>query len=84
MLVYLKPAIIAGSLLLVASPSFAKTDCNKDVAEFDAAVMTTTASKAVVVKATKLRDEAKKDCDAGGTKAGDADMQQALKLIHAR
>jgi hypothetical protein len=84
MSILIRSAIVAASLIVIASPSWAKTDCNKDIAEFDAAVMNTTASKTTVAKATKLRDEARKDCDAGGSKSGDADMRQALKLIHAK
>jgi hypothetical protein len=76
--------VLAGMALAVAgaSPSLAKTDCKKDISEFDAGVKTTTASKADVDKAMKLRDEANKDCtEKGGSAKGDADMKQALKLI---
>jgi hypothetical protein len=48
-------------------------------------VKTTKASKAQVAQAMKLRNEANKDCsEKGGTAMGDADMQQALKLVGAR
>jgi len=68
--------------LTVVSPVMAKTDCNKDLREFDAAVKTTAAKKADVQKAVRLRDEAGKDCrEKGGTSLGDADMRQALTLI---
>jgi hypothetical protein len=77
--------LVAVLVLAVPMPSFAKADCRKDISEFDAAVKTTKATKADVVKATKLRDEANKDCMAtGGSPTGDANMQQALKLIGAR
>lgn len=78
-------AVVAAFALAGPMPSLAKTDCRHDISQFDAAVKTTKASKAEVAKATKLRDEAQKDCLAkGGSAAGDADMQQALKLVGAR
>lgn len=81
----LSSAIIAIVATAGAIPSYAKTDCKKDIAEFDAAAKTTKVAKADLVKATKLRNEANKDCTAkGGSAMGDADMQQALKLIGAR
>ncbi len=81
----LSSVVIAMIALAGAAPSHAKTDCKKDIAEFDAAAKTATAPKADLVKATKLRNEAHKDCIAkGGSAMGDADMQQALKLIGAR
>ncbi|RDJ02321.1 hypothetical protein [Rhizobium grahamii] len=81
----LSSAIIAIIAATGAAPSYAKTDCKKDIAEFDAAAKTTKINKAELAKATKLRDEANKDCVAkGGSASGDADMQQALKLIGAR
>jgi hypothetical protein len=77
--------VLAAMALAGTSPSFAKTDCKKDVADFDLAVKTTKATKADVAAATKLRDEANKDCtEKGGSAKGDADMQQALKLIGAQ
>lgn len=82
-----KMITVAAALLGLAlgAPVLAKTDCNKDLHEFDAAVKTTTASKADVQKAMKLRDEAGKDCrEKGGTAAGDADMRQALTLIRVK
>jgi len=78
-------AVITGLALIGPTPSLAKKDCKSDISEFDTAVKTTKVSKADVLKATKLRDEAQKDClSKGGTAMGDADMQQALKLIGAR
>lgn len=78
-------AVVAAFALAGPIASLAKTDCRNDIGEFDAAVKTTKAGKANVAKATKLRDEAQKDCLAkGGSALGDADMQQALKLVGAR
>jgi hypothetical protein len=78
-------ALIAAFVVAGSEPSFAKRDCKADISEFDTAVKTTKAGKADVTKATKLRDEAQKDClGKGGTAMGDADMQQALKLVGAR
>lgn len=75
-------AVLAALALSGASASFAKSDCKKDISEFDAGVKTTKASTVNVAKATKLRDEANKDCLAkGGSAQGDADMKQALMLI---
>lgn len=79
-----KMITVAAALLALAfgTPVLAKTDCGKDIREFDAAVKKTAASKADVQKAMKLRDEANKDCQGkGGTAQGDADMRQALTLI---
>ncbi|MGO4441661.1 hypothetical protein [Rhizobium sp. RAF56] len=71
--------------LVIVSPGMAKTDCNNDIREFDAAVKITTAKKADVQKAMRLRNEARKDCqEKGGTPVGDADMRQALTLIGAK
>ncbi|PWI49894.1 hypothetical protein B5K03_33700 [Rhizobium phaseoli] len=81
----LSSVVIAIIVVAGSAPSYAKTDCKKDIAEFDAAAKTTKVNKAELAKATKLRDEANKDCLAkGGSAMGDADMQQALKLIGAR
>lgn len=78
-------AVIAAFALSLPIPSLAKTDCRKDIGEFDAAVKVAKASKTNVAKATKLRNEAQKDCLAkGGSASGDADMQRALKLVGAR
>src|SRR5262245_5048381 len=77
--------VLAALLLLGASPVFAKTDCRADLREFDAAVKTTNANSADVQRAMKLRKEASYDCtEKGGSAKGDADMQQALKLIGIR
>jgi len=71
--------------ILGASPAFARIDCRSDVREFDAAVKTTKASHAEVLRAVKLRDEANNDCaERGGSAKGDADMQRALKLIRTK
>jgi hypothetical protein len=85
MRILLSSVVIAVVTMAGPVPSYAKSDCKKDIAEFDAAAKTTTAPKADLAKATKLRNEANKDCLAkGGSAMGDADMQQALKLIGAR
>ena len=79
--------VIAAVALTAGSPVFAagKADCKKDIAEFDAAVKTTTVSTANVARAMKLRNEGAKDCvDKGGTARGDADLDGALALIGAR
>ena len=73
---------LASLLFLGHSPTLAKTDCQADLREFDAAVKITKAKITDVQRALKLRDEANSDCvEKGGSAKGDADMQQALKLI---
>jgi hypothetical protein len=74
-------AIVGGSTEFAA----AKTDCNKDIAQFDLSVKTTKASNADVARAKKMRNEAAKDCtEKGGTARGDTDMTEAMKLIGVR
>lgn len=80
----LKTTVVAIGLSLLSTSAFADTaaNCKKDVAEFDAAVKTTKASKANVDKAMKLRNEAAKDCtEKGGSVNGGKDMDAAMKLI---
>jgi hypothetical protein len=75
-------SMAAAFVLAAPLPLLAKSDCKKDIVQFDAAVKTTKAKMVDVNKAIKLRDEANKDCLAkGGSAQGDADMRQALLLI---
>jgi hypothetical protein len=79
---------LLGAIALAgAVPAFAatKADCKRDIAEFDAAVKTTTTSPANVSRAMKLRNEGAKDCiEKGGTPRGDSDLDGALALIGVR